>query len=333
MRSLNIKYIPELDQLRAIAALLVIFYHAIAGRAVVERYMGINEQAVPLSNSVIELVIVNGFTGVSLFFVISGFLFTWGALQVSRIEWRSFYTNRVLRIYPLFVLLNLAAFSLAWGDISFGQLVQSLLGFGNLYPAIGDFDRVLWTIAVELQFYMLFPFLIALLKRQGVAYMWGLVAVMILLRLIARAAGMSLHDPIYWTLFGRLDQFLIGIIVAWYAHGQNWLGKGSLAQSGRLRTLMAVKLGLGLGASILIMISLFWLYTKLGWKYGESYLQVIWPSLEGLAWALLGGFYIGLDWSGYGGRGLCGRCNLWALLAFRSIYCTTLSSKPCTVPA
>lgn len=294
MRSLNIKYIPELDQLRGIAVLLVVFYHAIAGRAVAQHYLGLNEQAVPRTNSIIELVVANGFTGVSLFFVISGFLFTWGALKTNRIDWRSFYTNRFLRIYPLFGLLNLIAFSLAWGNISFGQLLQSLAGFGNLYPAINDFDRVLWTIAVELQFYMLFPYLISLLRRRGVAYMWGLIAVMIVLRLIARSDNLSLHDPVYWTLLGRLDQFLIGMIVAWYAHKYSWLTGQNLAVAGRSKGLAAAKLGLGLAAAAVIMTGLFWLYTKLGWKYGESYLQVIWPTLEGVAWALFGGFYVGL---------------------------------------
>jgi peptidoglycan/LPS O-acetylase OafA/YrhL len=295
MRSLNIKYIPELDQLRGLAALLVLYFHTIAGSAVAGHYLGVTgSTSIPVVDNVVELVIANGFTGVALFFVISGFLFTWGALQTSHFDWKKFYTNRFLRIYPLYTLMLLAVFSLGRRELPFGQLLQSLAGFGNLIPGHGYFDIVLWTISVELQFYMLFPFLISLLKRKGVLFIWGLIAVMIMFRLVARMDNLPINDAVYWTLFGRIDQVLIGMALAWYVHHRGWLRADGMVKVGAHKLMASAKLAAGLVGVSVIMLGLLWLYTKVGWKYGESYLQVVWPTLEALVWAAFGIFYVGL---------------------------------------
>lgn len=285
MRSRNIKYIPELDQLRGVAVLLVFYFHAIASRGVADYYFGTAGASVPIADSFLELIVINGFTGVSLFFVISGFIFTLGALQARKINWRDFYLNRILRIYPLYVLINLIAFTYNQGRMPITQLLLNLAGFGNFRLGYGIFDIVLWTISLELQFYLLFPFLFNLLKRQGLNYLWGLVAVLVLLRLIVRIDGPYLHDLVYWTLLGRLDQFLIGMILASIAHTRGWLN-AALTDSKRLLV--------GLAVFGLALVGLQWIYTEIAWKYGESYFQVVWPTLEGLAWAAVAVCYMRL---------------------------------------
>jgi peptidoglycan/LPS O-acetylase OafA/YrhL len=292
VRSLNIKYIAELDQLRGIAALLVLVFHSMASKGVAAQYLGVTPAGVPLTDSLTKLVIANGFTGVALFFVISGFLFTWGGLQVDRFDWRKFYTNRVLRIYPLYVLVLLAVVCLGYGQIDLGGFVQRLVGFGNLMPGHNDFDIVLWTISVELQFYMLFPFLLGLLKRKGIWYLAGLVAILVAVRLIARLDHISLHDPVYWTLLGRLDQFLVGMGLAWLVHRRGWLKATDEAPSPRRFPTWALA-GLAIGFTV-ELVGLFSLYTNLGWKYGESYFLVVWPLLEAVTWAGIGIGYVGL---------------------------------------
>ncbi len=294
MRSLNIRYIPELDQLRGVAALLVLYFHALAANSVAPLYMGLTPAGIPLTDNILKLVITNGFTGVALFFVLSGFLFTWGGLQSDHFDWRKFFINRILRIFPLYLLLIIVAFSLNRGGFSFIHFIQYVTGFGNMSPPAGDFDVVLWTISVELQFYMLFPFLLMLIKRKGVQYLLGLIALLISLRFFVRLDFISLADPVYWTMFGRLDQFLIGMIAAWYVHHKGWLGADVAARSMRQTVVSYLERASGLIVSLALLVGLLWLYTQFGSKWGGSYFHAVWPALEAVAWALVGLFYVGL---------------------------------------
>ena len=73
----------------------------------------------------------------------------------------------------------------------------------------------LWTIAVELQFYLLFPFLVRFLRLYGLA--WGLMAIALTITLRLGLSRMDLGDwdikrISYYTLLGRIDQFIIGMI-------------------------------------------------------------------------------------------------------------------------
>lgn len=291
MKSTNIRYIPELDQLRGVAALLVLVFHAIASTEVVNRYLGTDARGVPIAENAAELIAANGFTGVALFFVISGFIFTWGALQADKFDLKGFFINRVLRIYPLYILLMMTALFLNYGQVTILHVVQYLAGFGNLSAAMTQFDVVLWTISVELQFYLIFPFLLLLLKKQGVKYLFGLIAVMAMLRLVARGTGMDLHNPVYWTLFGRLDQFLIGMILAWWVHKQGWLSGAVSSVRHRVPTLNLVA-GLICTSSIFLALTRF--YHEKGWKSGNSSLLIAWPSIEAGMWAVIGIFYVAI---------------------------------------
>lgn len=283
MRSLNIKYIPELDQLRGLAALLVLYFHAVAGY-----FMGLKENTPPIIHNPLELIVVNGFTGVALFFVISGFLFTWGALQHDGFDWKNFFINRVLRIYPLYLLILIVAFSLVRGSFSLDQVIFYAFGLGNMQKNLGDFDIVLWTISVEFQFYALFPFLILLLKHKGIRFIWGIIAALTLLRAIIWFDHAGLHDPTYWTLLGRLDQFLIGMTVAWLAHRQGWL------QGDFIQKVHPAKLVAGLAVASGFMMAVFWYYTRIGWRFNEAAFSIVWPTVEALLWAFLGIFYVAL---------------------------------------
>jgi peptidoglycan/LPS O-acetylase OafA/YrhL len=291
LRSLNFKYIPELDQLRGAAALLVLFFHSIAATEVVGRFMGVDGRGVPLANNALKLIIANGFTGVALFFVISGFIFTWGALQVGKFDWKAFYTNRLLRIYPLYILLVLATVMMNYGSVSIVDVVGYLTGFGNLHPALGQFDVVLWTISVELQFYMLFPFLLMLLKRKGPWHLVGLIAIMIMLRTVARASDLSLTNPVYWTMLGRLDQFLVGMILAWLVQTRGWLA--ALQRSVSVASgWVTARLVAGLVLAGAAMVVAQQIYYDAGWKAGDGLINVAWPTIDAAMWALVAVFYV-----------------------------------------
>lgn len=155
----------EIQGLRGIAILGVLFYHANVG---------------PL---------MGGFVGVDVFFVISGFLI-FGVIHRDLLEKKfslaTFYTRRIRRLYPAFLVVLLLVLAVAYymfypGDFSpfYHSLRRSLLQQANLYflNHTGYFDIEtrfmpllhLWSIAVEWQFYLVFPIIVAVLYRLGVS--------------------------------------------------------------------------------------------------------------------------------------------------------------------
>jgi peptidoglycan/LPS O-acetylase OafA/YrhL len=138
-------YIPSLDGIRAISFFLVFFSHIGLGG-----------------------VVPGGF-GVSIFFLLSGFLITTllraEFARYQRISLSSFYLRRVLRILPpLYVSLALAAL-LWYPNIPFAGTLAQSLQVSNYYEIFASDPRsmkgtaVLWSLAVEEHFYLIFPLL------------------------------------------------------------------------------------------------------------------------------------------------------------------------------
>ena len=161
------KHIPALDGVRGLAVLMVVLVH----------YGGGAKSPNPLIHF-IGLIIKTGWTGVTLFFLLSGFLIT-GILWDSRDTphwWRNFYARRSLRIFPLYyasLLLVLvgAAFSHTlrlclsniWIYALYLQNMPSLIPRAVTLASpllIGHF----WSLAVEEQFYLIWPFVITRMK-------------------------------------------------------------------------------------------------------------------------------------------------------------------------
>jgi len=142
---------PELDSIRGLAILLVLFYHGFFWSYGLAGLSGISK--------IMILITRPGWLGVNLFFVLSGFLITGILLNSkSRIDYYSrFYTRRALRILPLYfaILPVLALFHLA----SWPFLVLSFLYLSNVAPLFGVAAGygVLWSLAVEEQFYLVWP--------------------------------------------------------------------------------------------------------------------------------------------------------------------------------
>src|SRR5574340_1306110 len=102
MKIVNIKYVPALDHLRGFAALLIIMYH---GFLFCNDFFSSTRWYV--TDNFFCGVIAEGHTAVSLFMVLSGFIFAYGAMG-RRINYFAFLYNRILRIYPLFLFLTIA---------------------------------------------------------------------------------------------------------------------------------------------------------------------------------------------------------------------------------
>lgn len=291
MRSPNIRYFPAVDHLRAFAALLIVFYHGLHLFSYSARFhqdFGIENWLQP--GNVLGAALAEGHTAVAMFMVLSGFILTCGSLDTD-VDYRGFIRNRLLRTYPLFLLLVFAGIAAVPGDFHWMSFLQTVFGFANLPGALvaPPFTSMLWTIAVEWQFYVLFPLLLLVLKGGWTRNLLGIVAVLLLFRGLAVLAGGNARDLAYTTILGRLDQFVIGMCAAalFRRYPLSRIGGGVLA-------------GVSLGALVLVLAALNALG---GWPVVSAW-KVFWPTLEGLLWAA---FVIGYIDCANDARGLWSR--------------------------
>src|SRR5258708_213748 len=160
---------PELDTLRGVAVLLVLFFHGFGFEFTTHGLSGMAKLFVAAT--------LPGWVGVNLFFVLSGFLIT-GILLDS--NWRAdyfrrFYYRRALRILPIYyavlvVLAVLPRLGLVDRKASWGFLALCCIYLANFTVFFGVPMQygVLWTLAIEEHFYLLWPALVRMLSRRKV---------------------------------------------------------------------------------------------------------------------------------------------------------------------
>jgi peptidoglycan/LPS O-acetylase OafA/YrhL len=181
------KRIKIIDGVRGIAILIVVIYHYIYGRAVIDS---------PLANKLIKSITL-GWSGVDLFFVLSGFLIVGILLDTkeSSSYFKTFYLRRVLRILPLYYVL-LILFLILPKLIPNDELFYSEIPFWsfltftqNFFMISRDFGigwmAITWSLAVEEQFYILLPILVWKLDKKKLVHAF--------LYLIALAPVISLY--------------------------------------------------------------------------------------------------------------------------------------------
>ena len=168
---------PELDSLRGIAILLVLLYHCFAQYGVT----GLTGFGRVLVRSTYI-----GWSGVNLFFVLSGFLIT-GILLNTRGRadyYRRFYFRRALRILPAYygllaVLLILPRLGLINRHVSFSFAGLSFIYLSNLVDLFGVPAQyaTLWSLSVEEHFYLLWPGLMRRISKTGAIIACGSILV------------------------------------------------------------------------------------------------------------------------------------------------------------
>ena len=207
---------PELDGLRAIAILLVMFHH-MAPRSGALAWLG-------------RASAEAGWMGVDLFFVLSGFLITCILCQSAGREhyYRSFLARRALRIVPLY-LAYLACTAIAsyrfapaqWAAfLQWGGLTPYLLYCANVWasirhaqPPIAELTS-LWSLQVEEQFYLAYPLVIAVCPSARLRPLLAACAALALAgRCIAAGLGASALTAYVNTPF-RMDSLALGGVVA-----------------------------------------------------------------------------------------------------------------------
>lgn len=221
MKSLNLNYMTRLDHLRFFAALLVILFH-IKGKVTLSvDDVGVLEAFSSLSNFIKNWIFA-GSTGVSLFLVLTGFLFCLiSDLGHKKIKYSGFIYNRVLRIFPMMVLLVFVVITASRQTstpMDIFRILTLQLNTGHSYTGWGHQfypSGPIWTIGVEFQFYLLFPFLALFLARFGIKYLLGLILLIVLVKFnLFVLKGDGIYYNLYHSIIGRLDQFLIGMLFA-----------------------------------------------------------------------------------------------------------------------
>lgn len=224
--TVHTEYRPDIDGLRAIAVLLVVFFHA--------------DYA----------LLPGGFVGVDVFFVISGYLIT--GVIVKNIghdsfSYRDFYLRRIRRLAPAFALVllcSLAAgyrFLLPDAFIHHTELAAlSFLSIGNFYIAnttggyfAADAESIpllhTWSLSVEEQFYFFWPAILVFLFRrlhQEKAGWWLLVVVAVSLVFSEWYARVS-PERAYYLLPARIFELLLGALIVFV--GRSWIPRQQIA--------------------------------------------------------------------------------------------------------
>jgi peptidoglycan/LPS O-acetylase OafA/YrhL len=216
-------YLPELDALRFFAFLAVFLGHSFNNTAA-SHYPETHQD---LRGALVSTMAGSGGYGVDLFFALSAFLITQLLLReqnlTGTLEVRRFYLRRILRIWPLyFCFLSVVATIGIW----FRQPIHTpakwmlmyLLLSGNFAYALWGWapslaTSQLWSIALEEQFYLLWPlFVRGRCRRQLIAAALAMVVVSVAARAICWLV--SAPAPLVWTnTLTRLDPIAGGILL------------------------------------------------------------------------------------------------------------------------
>jgi len=237
----HLRYRPEIDGLRAVAVLSVILFHADVAQ------------------------LSGGFIGVDIFYVISGYLITKiivGALHEGRFSFADFYSRRIKRLLP-------AAFFMLMATVLFGAIILAPdkwveLAKSAIYASVflanfwfaansGYFDQSaeisplvhMWSLAVEEQFYLLFPVLIFLVHRRlGFAGVRVLIVFILVTSLLASMLiSPSMPNIAFYLLPTRAWELAVGALLVLYPE---------LAPRGRLQSQI-----LSVAGFVLILYGLF----------------------------------------------------------------------------
>ena len=216
---IKINYRPEIDGLRAVAVLSVIFYHA-----------QIFVQEVQ--------ILKGGFIGVDIFFVISGYLITSliikELIQNGKIDFIYFYQRRIRRIIPALLIVIIFTIPFAWiyllpsDFIDFTKSIIYSLGFSSNYyfhflgQEYGAKDGLVipllhtWSLSVEEQYYILAPICILLIFNYFKKKLEIILILMFVLSLILSTWASNNYPSLsFYSLFTRLWEIIFGSLIAW----------------------------------------------------------------------------------------------------------------------
>lgn len=215
----SVKYRPDIDGLRALAVLSVVGFHAFPNW------------------------IKGGFIGVDIFFVISGFLISTillEGLEKDSFSFLEFYKRRVKRIFPALILVLFFCLTLGWYalfPVKYKQLAKHISGGAGfisnflLWHDTGYFDNTadtkpllhLWSLGIEEQFYIIWPFLIWFAWKNKFSIL-KLTILVILISFLLNAKGINSNAvATFYSPQTRFWELLSGSLLAWLGVNKDYV--------------------------------------------------------------------------------------------------------------
>ncbi len=239
-----------IDILRGVAIIMVMASHWITSETL--------DKWVPAP---LNLLFEHGYYGVSIFFVISGFLIASHSLQrygaLKHINIFEFYSMRIARIIPCLALLigglfladkyQIVGFTFT-KDVTSWQAVQAVVKlyfnyflFGHYVPALSSWSP-LWSLTIEEIFYIIFPFFCLIIRNQK-------LLCLSLLLIVLTGPLRRFDDGTLYTAQGCFDLMALGILTAICVHAKifdKWLAQP-----------LRYKLGIFIGAAITFSVAIY----------------------------------------------------------------------------
>jgi rhamnosyltransferase len=265
MRSAGGVYFSRLDHVRACAAYLVFMWH----------FLHMTPQfPVPYaSHPVFPFSFIDeGHTGVALFMTLSGYLFA-KLVGHHDINFVNFFRSRAARLAPLLIVCLTAWWII--GRFTGEPVTLRDLAAGFVLPV---WPKGAWSIAIELHFYLLFPLLLAAFRRIGPVALIAALAVALALRIDWWFTIGGVQHLSYWTIAGRIDQFVLGMLLAFVP---------------LTRRVLSIAAAVSVAA---LLVFFDWFDRAGGYYHGDgtpsdSAVWIFLPTLEGAAYAALIAWY------------------------------------------
>jgi len=294
--------LPALDGIRGFACAAIVFFHATVFSGVfLARDPDVWLRALRFLGNAM-------WTGVDIFFVLSGFLIgrilIRDLLRSGRVGWRRFYLRRSFRIFPAYyfvlsvILFVLARFDLAnyggylaftgagsWEHVRDGAWANYLYVSNYIAPTRANVMTWGWSLCVEEHFYLLLPTALALIFRaRSKGLRAALLVALALLPVAARALAYATRSggerSFYYYSHSRFDQLLVGVVVAYlYVVYREPFER------------LAMRRGFAIGAIGLACIAAVWTW---GGLLGAGVFAVVWQFLVlgvGVALVVVNGIF------------------------------------------